>query len=263
MTSFSSTQGASTESTSNKKKISKTKNSKRQKEVAGGSSSATPITTTKGGQPRSAYDKNAEWYCGEDDDDIGSIHSDGSSILSAFRTRKETTSNSHYPSTNDGQPEMSMHFSALAMGTSSTIRNSSNDEGPLSFVLNIPSSDAISNTQLIDESFANSMRLTASTEGQGFDVLESIPVSQLLVAENNPSDPDDNANLTEFFDVESVKTTTEGQEDVTDEIIEATNENKNESFLDKLSTKKGIGFMVIGTSMFFVLDVVLLCLLLK
>eukprot|EP00532_Pseudo-nitzschia_australis_P002854 CAMPEP_0168192866 /NCGR_PEP_ID=MMETSP0139_2-20121125/18279_1 /TAXON_ID=44445 /ORGANISM="Pseudo-nitzschia australis, Strain 10249 10 AB" /LENGTH=257 /DNA_ID=CAMNT_0008116139 /DNA_START=261 /DNA_END=1034 /DNA_ORIENTATION=- len=257
MTSFSSTQGDSTESTRNKNNNSKTKNSKRQKEVAGGSSFATPITTTKDGQPRSAYDKNAEWYCGEDDDDIGSIHSDGSSVLSAFRTKKETTSNNHYPSTNNGQPEVSMNFSALAMGTSSTVRNSSNDESPLSFSLNIPNSDATSNTQMVDKSFAYSMTLTASTEGQGFDVLESIPVSQLLVAENNPSDQDDNAHSKEFFDIESVKTTTERQEDVRDEIIE------NESFIDKLSKKKGIGIMVIGSSVFFILDVALLFLLLK
>ncbi|KAG7353142.1 hypothetical protein IV203_009190 [Nitzschia inconspicua] len=39
------------------------------------------------GKPRSAYDKNAEWYCGSEDEQ-GSVVSDGSSVLSAFRPKK-------------------------------------------------------------------------------------------------------------------------------------------------------------------------------
>jgi hypothetical protein len=43
-----------------------------------------PPPTKINNQPRSVYDKNTPWYCGDDDDDVNS-DSDGSSVLSAFR----------------------------------------------------------------------------------------------------------------------------------------------------------------------------------
>jgi hypothetical protein len=65
-----------------------------------------PVTTVKG-TPRSGYDKNAEWYCGSDDDK-NSIISDGSSVLSAFRPNKSTPVTPDIP-----QSEASMDFGAL------------------------------------------------------------------------------------------------------------------------------------------------------
>jgi hypothetical protein len=65
-----------------------------------------PVTTLDG-KPRSAYDKNAEWYCGSDDDK-DSVMSDGSSVLSAFRPKKSTLVTPCMP-----ESEASMDFDAL------------------------------------------------------------------------------------------------------------------------------------------------------
>jgi hypothetical protein len=75
---------------------------------------ALPPTNTKDGKPRSAYDKNAEWYCGEDgEDDVdndASYNSDGSSVLSAFRPAAKK---SPVPAPVVPQSEASMDFGAL------------------------------------------------------------------------------------------------------------------------------------------------------
>lgn len=71
-----------------------------------------PYTGTGAGRPRSAYDKNAEWYCGSDDDDNskGSVASDGSSVLSAFRPKKKATM---VPVLTTPQSEASMDLDVL------------------------------------------------------------------------------------------------------------------------------------------------------
>ncbi|KAG7367173.1 hypothetical protein IV203_029843 [Nitzschia inconspicua] len=66
-----------------------------------------PKVTTGDGKPRSAYDKNAEWYCGSEDEQ-GSVVSDGSSVLSAFRPKKITPTTLVVPAS-----EASMDLGAL------------------------------------------------------------------------------------------------------------------------------------------------------
>jgi hypothetical protein len=68
-----------------------------------------PQMTTHDGKPRSAYDKNADWYC-DSEDEKGSVTSDSSSVLSAFR-KKPVTETKVVP-----QSEASMDFGALLGG---------------------------------------------------------------------------------------------------------------------------------------------------
>ncbi|KAL3911118.1 MAG: hypothetical protein SGILL_007408, partial [Bacillariaceae sp.] len=69
-----------------------------------------PQTTTFDGKPRSAYDKNADWYC-DSEDDKGSVASDNSSVLSAFRPKKRQSQTEIAP-----QSEASMDLGALLGG---------------------------------------------------------------------------------------------------------------------------------------------------
>ena len=81
-------------------------------------------------QPRSAYDKNARWYCGNDDDDVKS-GSDGSSILSAFRKnspkRHESQSSAGSISISGLGSEQSMSLSSIQHGDSTPLEEKNTD----------------------------------------------------------------------------------------------------------------------------------------
>mmetsp|Transcript_5175 Transcript_5175/g.15069 ORF Transcript_5175/g.15069 Transcript_5175/m.15069 type:complete len:233 (-) Transcript_5175:1077-1775(-) len=220
-----------------------------------------PQTTTKDGKPRSAYDENAEWFCGDDETDVDSIHSDGSSVLSAFRRKKKKKDYGYFENENDAVPEASMNFSALGIGS-----GGGGDHQPLSSMSIFPQKrtgrdfSIGSNIGMSDESFADLRGSTRSTMSREFDSLESIPVSRLLlVSEKNLKDDDSPAVLS----TEDARHRTKVKANALDFIIEAEDEDDKKSLLDKMSTSTGIWVMAVCSTMLFVLDIVLLWLVVK
>eukprot|EP00536_Pseudo-nitzschia_multiseries_P000998 jgi/Psemu1/321878/estExt_fgenesh1_pg.C_120042 len=223
---------------------------------------------TKGGKPRSAFDESAEWYCGDDDVDHDSIHSDGSSVLSAFRRNKTKQSYDCFVNEDDGTPEVSMNVFDLVIGNGDG--DDGNGEDPSSSLsvsqprANRRKKKSGSNARMSDDSFVALTGSRPSTVSQEFLSLESIPVSQLLVSEKkNPRDDVDSAAI---LNIEDTERGTDMQDNTNDDIIgiEIENDDGKESlFLDRMATTKYIRIMAICSSMLFVLDVVLLCLFLK
>jgi len=113
--------------------------------------------------------------------------------------------------------------------------------------------------------------------------LQSVPVSQLMAPEDIKksaeeeiyaddaldSDLESDYSTTRVHDEKKKNSTSSaGASIFGDNNNEANNDNENEnengqSFLDKISTKKYVRLVVIGTIAFFILDVILLCLFLK
>mmetsp|Transcript_9059 Transcript_9059/g.22922 ORF Transcript_9059/g.22922 Transcript_9059/m.22922 type:complete len:1189 (-) Transcript_9059:872-4438(-) len=92
------------------------------------------VAAAQGGRPRSGYDKDAEWYCGEDGEEVdpnASYCSDGSSVLSAFRKSPAKKSPVHVEQASAiPESEASIAFSALVgkEGSELPLTNSKKNE---------------------------------------------------------------------------------------------------------------------------------------
>ncbi|VEU40608.1 unnamed protein product [Pseudo-nitzschia multistriata] len=190
---------------------------------------------TSDAQPRSGDDRNADLYSVDDDSsDASSLDSDGSSGFSQIRTTSKT-SGSMCPE--DEGSETSTTFSAPGVGHGSC-RSRSRNNNNHSNTENSPSSFL---PLAGDADFDSGARIA---EGE-FHSFRSTSVTHFLAAVGDPGEG--NARVDSL-----------GSPEATDDIIEADHESRTGSFVDVISTKKGILVMAICTAMFFVLDIVLL-----
>lgn len=234
-------------------------------------------TTTRDGKLRSAYDKSADWYCGPDADaenDVDSIHSDGSSVLSAFRIKKKKPIKVDLPANyfvtppkGKGEVEESMHFSSLIGGSS----NGMDDDSQM---------DSISLLQLEanhsrkkKKGTKKARKASLSTAMKELGPLQNIAFSQLLVEQRNRNEhsPDADPSPANVEDIESsteklerkIATSTDHVDDNDGNNNIGSNERKKKlSFLDRLTTKKSVLALVIGSGILIALNVILICIVL-
>lgn len=228
------------------------------------SSFPVPSTAAGDGKPRSAYDKNAEWYCGSDDEK-DSIVSDGSSVLSAFRPKKQLLATQIGP-----QSEASMDFGALlgsekegsskdSEADENTVldmfqksRNRSQLGGQLTW---LPDLEAGS---IRDDHGGDGVLELKSTQIEQDDVdalkndqimLEGIPQTE------TPDTVPQNTNVGETESCspsESVHIMTPSSPSVADP------SESNQSFIKKLTSKRGFQWIMVGIVVMLVLDIALL-----
>ena len=245
-----------------------------------------PKTTRKDGRPRSAYDKNAEWYCSSDgDDDMNgsSIFSGGSSILSLFQPKKKQTR-----SKDAGLSDTSMDFSTLMKASSGeNISSMLQSENSMEFFNIQKNNDNGSSSIRIDSSIDICYSKTISAMHS--ESLQSVPVSQLMNPNSNEridfaavdiedieksakegkdaddvfaSDLDSDDSMTRVQETKHSSISSAGASIFGDNNNnEANNENENEqSFFDKINTEENVRLAAIGTIALLILDVILLCL---
>jgi hypothetical protein len=211
-----------------------------------------PQVATLDDKPRSAYDKDADWYCGSDDDK-DSIVSDGSSVLSAFRPKKNPPATSTVPVS-----EASLDFGALLgdeeQGSSEALKEAEKSMG-LDFLLQSEDHGQLETMSGILPNFDD-----AST--QSFCIAE---------------DTNEPLKTSDFTDVEAPKQQTSlsrsviasetescsqlgsaasmGSFDADEETIPGENV---ETLSKRLCSKQSLRFIVAGVVSFFVIDIVLL-----
>ncbi|KAL3924783.1 MAG: hypothetical protein SGILL_000829 [Bacillariaceae sp.] len=208
-----------------------------------------PQRTSPDGKPRSAYDKNAEWYCSSEDEK-GSVTSDCSSVLSAFRPKKRVTEAEVVP-----QSEASMDLDALLGGTeegsseaiqvdqSMTFDNLQASKGHgniMSMIGMIPDlgeESAQSDAESIDvESVLASTRKKKKSSKQGVSVSESTRAS-----ETDTRSPPESAP--------SISSSSDSNESPIGE---------KKSLMKQLTSQKVFRWVSVGLALILILDIVLL-----
>lgn len=167
---------------------------KTEKQNAPSPSFPDPQMTTVEGKPRSAYDKNAEWYCGSDDDEQGSIISDGSSVLSAFRPKKQSPVSAAIP-----ESEASMDLGALLGGDDeqgSLVESSTGPEESMGLNFLLPQQQQEPDHSNLQQSA--SMSMGSMLPDLGEESIQSVSIRERM---NEPIQSDD------FRDVEAAAPT--------------------------------------------------------
>ncbi|OEU16243.1 hypothetical protein FRACYDRAFT_238831 [Fragilariopsis cylindrus CCMP1102] len=237
----------------------------------GGENDSPPL---KNGKPRSAYDKDAEWYCGSDSDSnmMDSIRSDGSSVLSLFRKPKEKNKTTMMDMGNelsitdlfsinndqDGLSEPSMDLSIL-LGKDEESGN--NIDGEVSIT--------ISHNNNNDNSNNNSNVIPAMQS----ESLQIVPMNELLADIENDDDDENsswsNSNSTNENGVSLLVDDDDGNNIRNDDIFSfdtfnpeeeegKNNEQESPTFLEKITSKNSVrsAFVVLGLT--GVVDIILL-----
>ena len=241
-----------------------------------------PKTTTKDGKPRSAYDKDAEWYCGSDSDSnmMDSIRSDGSSVLSLFRKPKEKNKTTMmdmgnessitdlFSSNNDqdGLSEPSMDLSIL-LGKDEESGNNIGGEVSITISHNNNDNNNNNNNNNKNKNVIPAMpseplqivsvnEMLADIENDDDDDAHSSWSNSNSTNENGVSllvdDDDDDDNNIKNDDIFSFDTFNPEEEE------EKNNEQESPTFLEKITSKNSVrsAFVVLGLT--GVVDIILL-----
>ena len=207
-----------------------------------------PNMTRKDGRPRSGYDRNADWYCGNDADNHDSIHSYGSSILSAFQIKKEIEPMLK-PDTKEETIEDSMNFSILVDGknqsssTKSPMKSQSENTRPMR------NSTQTNSSSSIDAGHLNNAPMVFLSE-----TLQTVPVSEL----GTNSNPIDDVST----DLEESATKISTMYGASTAVFSLAEQNKSNN------DKKGqkwilVRRLMIGVTVLLIIDIALLCLYLR
>jgi hypothetical protein len=201
-------------------------------------------------QPRSAYDKNAPWYCGDDDDDavLGkSINSDTSSVLSNLRQKKKPAA----PAAPKSTPlDQSMSFSDLVHPKSMSLSD-----------LQKPKSMSLSDIQKPRSNARQSITMDDLPQDLPEESLRSMSLSDLL---KDPSqrqsrnkgpitDPDVNQDRQAPLDDDTDETDEDERDDVSPE-----KEKGVDLVKDVLASPLMRRLLYAGLAIFLLFDIVLL-----
>jgi hypothetical protein len=233
-----------------------------------------PETTTKDVKPRSAYDKDAEWYCGSDADMNGSMRSDGSSVLSLFRKPKKKNTNETKTMDMDNESSITNLFSV------------NNDQDGISEysmgISTLLGKDEESGSTILQQNNNNDNTNTNTNTNKVIPAMQSEPLQIVsmdeLLSEIEDINADDEESLDTTSSSSNSNSTTENEASLlvdgdnnikNDDIFsfdtfdpeeeeENNNENESPSFLEKITSKNAVrsAFVVLGLT--GVLDIVLL-----
>jgi len=221
-----------------------------------------PQTTTRDGRPRSAYDKNAEWYCG-DDTDNGSIATDGSSVLSAFRPKKKVPVKSLPP-----KSEASMDFGTLLgeekNGSSEALQ--AEESMGLDFLENDKTSSLFkrSTNQMLPDLEEESIRSVSVTDfmnnaiqSEQFTDLESVK-QDLESVKQAPAPPEPDTDSDPETDSED-QDSSQPESLPSDHLsVDETAEKDDEPWTKRILTRKCLRWLAVGVISLLILDAVLL-----
>jgi hypothetical protein len=211
-----------------------------------------PEKTTRDGKPRSAYDKNAEWFCGDDDDNSDSM-TDGSSVLSAFRPTKK---NRQLEPDTPPKSEASMDFGALLGeegGSSEALRT--DESMGLNFLQNIA---------VKDQPLGSTKETILDLEEES---LKSVSVRDLLngsfdteegAKQAHPKEkPVSNSENSEYDD-SSASSRETSHSQVTSTANTVTSERNRKTLASRLLSRKARHWIFLGVVLMLIMDIVLL-----
>ena len=209
-----------------------------------------PDKTTRDGKPRSAYDKNAEWYCG-DDDNSGSM-TDGSSVLSAFRPTKKKQ---QLEPDNPPKSEASMDFGALLGeegGSSEALRT---DE---SMGLNF-----LQNKSVKDQPLGSTKETILDLEEES---LKSVSVRDLLngsfemegAKQNHPKEKSSSNSENSENDDSSASSRETSQSQVISTENTKTLDKNSKKWASRVLSRKALYWILFGVMLMLIMDIVLL-----